>query len=81
MLIPCACITCGFPIGQFAAAFVAIRRARVDAALAARGTLPAMAAVDPGVDVELGDVLDALGLELDCCRSAIATKMIFTDYY
>lgn len=81
MLPPVVCFTCGFPIGDVAEIFLHLRAARVRAALEARGTAAAEAAVDSGLQVDCSDVLDALGLRYDCCRMHLVTAMVFTDHY
>jgi DNA-directed RNA polymerase subunit N (RpoN/RPB10) len=80
MLTPIVC-TCGMPIGDIAVLFLRMRAARVREVLGARGTAPTQAAVDAGLQIECGDILDLLQVTYDCCRARLVTNMQFLDYY
>jgi DNA-directed RNA polymerase subunit N (RpoN/RPB10) len=81
MLCPVLCFTCGCPVGDVAALFRHMRAARVRAVLAERGTAPALAAADAGLQIDCSDILDQLCIDNDCCRKTLVTAMIFSDYY
>ena len=81
MLTPVLCFTCGFPIGDVEVLFQHMRADRIREILAKRGTTATQAAVDAGLQFDCGDILDKLKVTHDCCRKALVTAMIFTDYY
>jgi DNA-directed RNA polymerase subunit N (RpoN/RPB10) len=81
MLVPVLCFTCGLPIGEVDDLFRGMREALVRAALAGRDTTATQAAVDAGLQIDCGPLLDALGITHDCCRKSIVTAMHFCDYY
>lgn len=81
MLPPVICFTCGFPIGEFDDVFRHMRAELVRKTLAGRGTLAPQAAVDAGLRVDCGPILDQLGIVHDCCRKCLVTAMSYTDYY
>jgi hypothetical protein len=80
MLTPVVC-TCGMPIGDVAPLFLLMRAARVREVLAARGTAATQAAIDAGLQIECGDILDRLQVVYDCCRARLVTNMQFKQYY
>lgn len=81
MLVPIVCFTCGCPLGDVEDLFQQWRAERVKAALDARGTIATQAAVDPGLQIECEDILEALGIRYDCCRAHLVSAMLFCDYY
>ena len=81
MLCPVVCFTCGCPVGDVEDIFRHMRAARVRGILAERGTAATQAAVDAGLQVDCGDILDRLGIDHDCCRKTLVTAMVFRDYY
>jgi DNA-directed RNA polymerase subunit N (RpoN/RPB10) len=81
MLIPIRCPSCGYPIGEYADLFRESRIRRVREVLAARGTTATQACVDPGLQIDCADILDALHVLKYCCRAHLATAMEFIDYY
>ena len=81
MLTPVVCVTCGCPIGDREDLFRHMRTQRVREILASRGTTPAQASADAGLQIECGDILDALEVRNECCRAHLTTAMIFSDYY
>jgi len=80
MLIPIVC-TCGFPVGQFASVyrFWALRLAK-EAAVRAGIAADALD-LDAGAGVQMGEILDMLGVTKPCCRTAMMTAAIWVDYY
>jgi DNA-directed RNA polymerase subunit N (RpoN/RPB10) len=83
MLIPCRCITCGYPIGRVAALFNLIRAKRVKEYLKGRLVIPTQTLIDAHLHIEMGDIFDRLGIpkDPDCCRVHLATAMDFRVYY
>jgi hypothetical protein len=81
MHCPVLCFSCGYPVGDVEALFRHMRAARVRSALARRGTAATQAAVDAGLQVDCGDILDRLKISNDCCRKTLVTAMVFRDYY
>jgi DNA-directed RNA polymerase subunit N (RpoN/RPB10) len=81
MLYPVVCFTCGLPLDDRAALFSVMRAKRVRKILAARGTVATQAAIDPNLNIDCVDILEALDVRNDCCRMHLVTAMIFTDYY
>lgn len=81
MLIPIRCFTCGAPVGDVAVAFRQIRAERLRKLLAERGVAPGKATLEPDLEVDMSDVYEALGIDEDCCRMALATTMDFRDFY
>ena len=81
MLCPVLCFSCGYPVGDVEDLFRHIRAARVRDVLAERGTAATQAAVDAGLQVDCGDILDRLKIDRDCCRKTLVTAMVFRDYY
>jgi DNA-directed RNA polymerase subunit N (RpoN/RPB10) len=81
MLTPVTCFTCGCPVGDKEDLFRHMRAALVRATLAERGTQPTQAASDAGLQIDCREILDRLQVTGDCCRKALVTAMIFTDYY
>lgn len=80
------CPSCGWCIGQIQPLFDAIREDAQKAALAARGlnidTVDhRMVASNDGVSVELGPILDQLGVRLECCRTKLITQVTFYSVY
>jgi DNA-directed RNA polymerase subunit N (RpoN/RPB10) len=80
MLIPVQCAECGWDTGCMEDLFLHMRGKLVEKALAARGTAVSQTAVDNGLQIECGEILDALGLHADCCRKTMTTSMQFLDY-
>jgi DNA-directed RNA polymerase subunit N (RpoN/RPB10) len=81
MHIPSVCITCGCPVGDKEDLYLAMRAERTQKILKERGTDVSQAAVDEGLQIECGDILDELAIYEDCCRKTMVTAMHFTDYY
>ena len=61
--------------------FLSMRANKAMAILAERGTVVSQAAVDVGLQIECGDILDELGVYEDCCRKTMLTAMCFLDFY
>lgn len=83
MLTPIRCFTCGFPIGDIATQFVAMKNAIIKAELDRRGISYEGASVDARQQVELDPVLRELGLppEQHCCRAALISTIRLPDVY
>lgn len=81
MLVPIRCITCGLPIGDVAVIFRRIRFRRAKEELKDRGVIPTQAAIDAALQINMEDVLDALGITNDHCRRTLTSAMCFQDYY
>jgi DNA-directed RNA polymerase subunit N (RpoN/RPB10) len=81
MLIPIRCLSCGQPINDIAIAFNKARVERVKKELKDRGTVSSQVIVDASIKIEMGDVLDDLGIEDDCCRRALTAAMDIRDHY
>lgn len=84
MLTPVGCLSCSCAIGHVAQIFRWIRRQRVEKALAAapgQPVLPTAAALDTSIVVEMKDVLEALGIEFDCCRMHLGCAQVMSDFY
>lgn len=81
MLVPVRCFTCGCSIGHVSAVFAHARQKMVKAKLGARDTIPMQAAVDAGLQLACGEILDRLAITHDCCRKTLVTSMCFQDYY
>lgn len=83
MHIPPTCLTCGCPIGDVGTLYRHLRIKRIKEALAARGTTATQAAIDAGLQIDCGDILERLGIpeERDCCRGCLVTTVSFEDLY
>ena len=58
-----------------------MREERVREVLGERDTTAAQAAVDAGIRIDCGDILDTLGIHRPCCRTHAVTSMGFCDVY
>jgi DNA-directed RNA polymerase subunit N (RpoN/RPB10) len=72
---------CGREIGSLYDLYVAMRGKRVVEKFGESGIDPDVAMFAPDLQVETGDILDALGLHLDCCRGHMITQVTFFDEY
>ena len=81
MLTPVRCITCGLPCGDVAAVYRKIRQDRARTELKKKDCHPAQSVIHTEMEIVLTDVLEALGINFDCCRRTITTAMDFRDYY
>jgi DNA-directed RNA polymerase subunit N (RpoN/RPB10) len=75
------CFTCGLPVDDRGDIFRHMRAERVRAVLAERGTTATQAAVDSGLQIDCRDILEALGVDNDCCRKTMISAMQFSDYF
>jgi DNA-directed RNA polymerase subunit N (RpoN/RPB10) len=80
------CPSCGWCIGQVTPLFEAMREEAQAAALAARGldidtVNHNMVSSNDGVGIELGPILDRLGVRLECCRTKLITQVGFYTVY
>lgn len=82
MLTPVVCITCGSPLGCKAPFYRAIRNSRVREALEKTGVRPSQASLQAAaLQIDMKDILERLGVDLDCCRMHLSTIMDWRDYY
>lgn len=81
MHVPIRCITCGLSVGHVDDLFRYERTRRVKDTLKGRNTLPTLAAIDAGLQIDCSDILDRLGVVHDCCRTTLISAMVFSDYY
>lgn len=81
MLCPIQCTTCGCPVGDKEALFRHMRAERVREIFAERGTAPAQAMTDAGLQIDCRDIFELLGIGPDCCRMTLAASMVFEDYH
>lgn len=79
MLIPTTCLTCGFELGAVAELFLLLRKKRLAAVLAERNVVTKRAANDLAVSMDLTEVFEKLGVPHDCCRTCLATTLIWTE--
>lgn len=80
------CPSCGWCIGQISPLFDAMRKDRYAAALKEKGidvdtANHEMIQSNEGVSVELGDILDKLGVRMECCRVKLLTQVQFYSIY
>lgn len=79
MLTPAVCTSCGKPIGHFVTIFRRIRENRTKQKMG--DTLPEYASIDGQFVVQMGDVLDNLGITMECCRTIMTTDLPLRDTY
>ncbi|AKO62776.1 pBA71-CP80R [African swine fever virus] len=80
MLIPVVCFTCGFPIGTYAAIFDKARTEYIKTKM--DGTLPQNILLDASLQIELKDLITALGIPMRvCCRTHLITTLDYRKYY
>ena len=72
---------CGMPLGDLYDIFVAIKTARYVKILGNQEFDPYMLPITEAATVEMGDVLDAMGLRLDCCRGRMVGQVEFKSCY
>ncbi len=80
------CLSCGRNIGSLWPAFKAMRADAHEAAVTAAGydvrtVNERILASSGAVTVELGEILDQLGINMECCRTKMLTQKPFYDYY
>lgn len=81
MLIPTVCQACGFPIGDVSELYEVMREKLVEGKLRERKLEPTQATFDVNLEIETGEILDALGVPNICCRIALTTTIKLQDYY
>jgi DNA-directed RNA polymerase subunit N (RpoN/RPB10) len=81
MLTPIVCQSCGMPVGDVEDLFRHMKDEVTRRELEARGTVVEQAAVDPGLKISFGPILDKLGIHHNCCRVSLISAMSFCDYY
>jgi hypothetical protein len=69
------------PVGDVDVLFRAMRAKLAEQVLRDRKTLPTQAAIDAGLAIDCGPILDALRVRNDCCRKTLVTAMEFQEYY
>lgn len=75
------CFSCGTPIGDVADEYHAMLRERVQALQQKTGVLPEKMMEDPSTQIDVQDILDALQIDADCCRTHLCTTVDFRDWY
>jgi DNA-directed RNA polymerase subunit N (RpoN/RPB10) len=81
MLPPVRCQTCGDPrVGEVAHVVRLHAAVAIDAAARAAGVDPARLGL-AGASVQLGPLLDELGVFADCCRTTLLTSCRVQDFY
>jgi DNA-directed RNA polymerase subunit N (RpoN/RPB10) len=81
MLTPIVCFDCGLPVGDKEDLFRHMRAERVKATLTEHGTIATHALTDAGLQIDCQDILEALGVHMDCCRKTLVSALIFTDLH
>lgn len=79
MLPPARCPSCNHPVGQYAAIFRHIRAQRTQRQVGQNR--PKYVEMEATLDVSMGDVLDLLGLSMECCRTVLVTDTPLRDVY
>jgi DNA-directed RNA polymerase subunit N (RpoN/RPB10) len=59
----------------------AMLRERVQALQQKTGVLPEKMMEDPSTQIDVQDILDALQIDADCCRTHLCTTVDFRDWY
>lgn len=73
---------CGRSLGDLYDLFCAMRLSKYAEIYPETGGIdPSLLATAEDGRVELGDVLDALGLHLDCCRVRMITQVEYKELY
>lgn len=74
---------CGRSLGDIYEAFEAMKAARYAEIYGddAGQPNPFMFQIADSVQVEIGDILSALNVHLDCCRARLLTQVQYTDVY
>ena len=82
MLFPVVC-TCGRSIGDLHPIYTVLRQQVIDAELKkiGRNIDPDQTQLATDFHPQLGEILDNLGIELDCCRVRFLTNVEFNDLY
>jgi len=81
MLTPVVCFDCGLPVGDEEDLFREMRAELVERVLRERGTDPASAPADAGLQIDCGEILDELNVHMGCCRTRLISALIFTDLH
>ena len=81
MLTPVVCFTCGAPIGDRELLFLAMRAARVRAAVGERASAPTAWPVLRDAKIDLSDIFERLKVPSMCCRMNLATAVLFEDSF
>lgn len=74
---------CGRSIGDLFPLFNAMKQEKYEEYCKKNGIViePKRVTVSSDVHVDVGDILDALHLHTDCCRSRMITQIEFKEYY
>jgi DNA-directed RNA polymerase subunit N (RpoN/RPB10) len=80
MYPPIVCF-CGRSLGDLCDAFQLLKKRKIDIALAGKQIDPDFIHVSTQVNIQLGDILDALGVQMECCRARMLTYTEFKNYY
>jgi len=82
MLYPVQC-TCGRAIGDLADAFKLLRYRKIQKIMddTDRVINPHVLAMVDDLQPDLGDILDQLGLHIECCRTKMMTTVEFWELY
>lgn len=74
---------CGRSIGELYPIYTALRQEVMDRELAklGRDIAPDLTYLATDFQPELGEILDNLGVELECCRTRFLTSVEFDDLY
>lgn len=82
MLVLVRCPSCGFCLGDYAEAYQALRRERVEAALGAKQSEASAASFCDGLQVDCSDLLAEIGCGGQlCCCAALTTTDDFSSRY
>lgn len=79
MISPAVCTSCGRSLGQYTPLYRKIRENRTKKKLG--DTIPQYASMEAKLDVKMGDVLDNMGIKMECCRMLITTDVPLRDVY
>lgn len=82
MLYPIQC-TCGRAIGDLADAYKLLRRIKIQKIMNAKDRVvnPHVLAMVDDLHPDVGDILDSLGLYMECCRVKMMTTVEFWELY
>lgn len=74
---------CGRSIGDLYDIYTSIKLARYQEVYEKSDYVydPKTMALNTRIQVEMGDVLDALGLKMECCRARMITQIEFKDFW
>jgi DNA-directed RNA polymerase subunit N (RpoN/RPB10) len=80
-MFPCIiCLSCGNDIGSIYALFSTLKKRQI-AQKYGNVEDPAMVQALGDLNIELGSVLDDLGVKRVCCRTKLLTQKLFQEYY